>query len=79
MCEPHGDEEKDTNNEIMNEHVFPSIGNTYLIEGNFLVNLHAALKHVEKDKSDVEKNIINLIDFSNVILKNYCLKDCDKH
>ena len=55
LCESHGDEEKDMNNETMNECVFPSIGNTYLIKGDCLVNLCAALKHAEKDKSNDEK------------------------
>ena len=32
-----------------------------------------------KGKSNIEKNIINLIDFNNVILKNYYLTDCDKY
>ena len=57
MCEPHSDEEKDMNNETISEHVFPSIGNTYLIKGNFLVNLHAALKHAENNKSNIEKTL----------------------
>ena len=55
LCKPHGDEEKDMNNEIMSEHHFSSIGNAYLIKGNCLVNLCAALKHAEKNKSNIEK------------------------
>ena len=77
MRELHGDEE---NEKIMKQWAntfLPSIGNTYLIKGNCLVNLYAALKHEEKDKSNV-KNIIKLIDFNNIILKNYYLKYCDK-
>ena len=64
--------------EMMDEDVFPSMGNTCLIRGNCLVNLCVALKHVQKDKNNVEKNIMNLIDFDDIILKHYRLKDCDK-
>ena len=34
---------------------------------------------MQKKTKVILKNIINLIDFNNVILKNYHLKDCDKH
>ena len=34
---------------------------------------------MQKRTKVMMKNIINLIDFNNVILKNYCLKDCDKY
>ena len=33
---------------------------------------------MQKKTKVILKNIINLIDFNNVILKNYHLKDCDK-
>ena len=47
------------NNETMNEHIFPSIGNAYLIKDDCLVNLCAALKHAENDKTNVEKKTLS--------------------
>ena len=57
LYESHGDEEEDTNNETMSENIFPSTSNTYLIEGNCLVNFHVALKHAKRTKVTLKKTL----------------------
>ena len=78
LCQPHVIDEEITSNDMMDNDVFPSMGNACSIRGNCLVNLCIALKHMEKDKSNIERNIANLIDCNDIILKHCCLKDCDE-